>query len=104
MDEYTCGEAKDPEKNCIYLPSQEGYREAMRILHNRYGDLHKILAAYRKEIMEWRAVKAGDAAGCRRFFSFFVKYKSLLSENKMNMLINNPDVICMILSKLPTYQ
>ena len=27
----------------------------------------------------------------------------MLAENKMNTLINNPDVICMLLSKLPTY-
>ena len=27
----------------------------------------------------------------------------MLSENKMNTLINNPNVICMLLSKLPTY-
>ena len=75
----------------------------MRILHNRYGDPHKILAVYRKEIKEWSAVKAGDAAGFRRFFNFLVKCKSLLSENKMNILINNPGVICMLLSKLPIY-
>ena len=31
-------------KKCIYLPSEEGYREAMTISHKRYGDPHKILA------------------------------------------------------------
>ena len=103
MIQYTKGEAKDLVKNCIYLPSEQEYREAMRILHNRYGDPHKILAVYRKEIKEWPAVKASDAAGFRRFFNFLVKCKSLLSENKMNILINNPDVICMLLSKLPIY-
>ena len=101
--QYTSGEAKDLVKNFIYLPSEEGYREAMRILHNRYGDTHKVLVTYRKEIKAWPAVKAGDAAGFRRFFNFLVKCKSLLSENKMNTLINNPNVICMLLSKLPTY-
>ena len=74
-----------------------------RILNNKYGDPRKILSANRKEIKEWPAVKEGDAAGFRRFFNFLVKCKSLLSENKMNALINNPNVICMILSKLATY-
>ena len=101
--QYTSGKAKDLVKNCIYLPSEEGCREAMRILHNRYKDPHKLLASYRKEIKEWPAVKAGDAAGFRRFLNFLAKSKSLLSQNKMNTLINNPDVMCMLLRKLPTY-
>ena len=95
--QYTSGEAKDLVKNCIYLPSEEGYRKAMRVLHNRYGDPHKILAAYKKEIKEWPAVKAGNAAGFRRFFSFLVKCKSLLLQNKVNTLTSNPDVICILL-------
>ena len=34
--------------NYIYLPSEEGYKEAMRILYNRYGDPHKIVPVYRE--------------------------------------------------------
>ena len=75
----------------------------MKILNNKYGDSRKILSASRKEIKEWPAVKEGDAAGFRRFFNFLVKCKSLLSENNINALINNPNVICMILLKLATY-
>ena len=75
----------------------------MRIQHKGYGDPLKIPAAYRKEIKEWPAVTAGDAAGFARFFNFFVKSKSLLVENKINNLINNPDIICRLLSKFPTY-
>ena len=75
----------------------------MKILNNKYGNPRKILSAGRKEIKKWPTVKEGNAAGFRRFFNFLVKCKSLLSENKMNALINNPNVICMILSKLATY-
>ena len=101
--QYTSGKAKDLVKNCIYLPSEVEDRETMRIRHKGYGDPHKILAAYRKEIKEWPAVTAGDAAGFARFFNFLVKCKSLLVENKTNNLINNPDIICRLSSKFPTY-
>ena len=73
--QHTSGEGKDLVKKCVYLPAEKGYREAMRILHNSCGDPHKILAAYRKEIKKWSAVKADDAAGFRRFFNFLVKCK-----------------------------
>ena len=37
--QYTSGKAKDLVKNCIYLPSEVGYREGMKILYSRYGTL-----------------------------------------------------------------
>ena len=73
------------------------------MLHKWYRDPHKILAAYRKEIMEWPSVKQGDAAGFGKFLNFFEKCCSLMSENKMGILINNPDVICKLLPKLSGY-
>ena len=59
----------------------------MRILHNRYGNPHKILTAYRKEIRELPAVEAGDASGFRRFSNFLVKYKSMLAESTMSVIL-----------------
>ena len=100
---YTSGEAKELVKNCIYLPPGQGYQNAMEMLQARYGDPHKIMAAYRKEIKEWPSVKPGDSSGFRKFFNFLVKCRSLLSEDKISLLINNPDVMCMLLSKLPGY-
>ena len=59
----------------------------MRILDNRYGNPYKILTAYRKEIRELAAVEAGDAAGFRRFSNFLVKYKSMLAESMMSIIL-----------------
>ena len=73
------------------------------MMNGRYGDPHKVLVAYRKEIKDWPVVKAGDANGFRRFFKFLIKCRSLISNRQASRLINNPDVICMLLAKLPTY-
>ena len=71
------------------------------MMNERYGDPHKILVAYRKKINGWPIVKAGYTGGFRRFFNFLIKCHSLVSNR--HPLINSPDVICMLLAKLPTY-
>ena len=75
---YMSGEAKELVKNCLYLPGSEGYKEAIRMMNERYGDPHKILAAYRKEIKDWPIVKAVDISESKRFFNFLIKCRSLV--------------------------
>ena len=72
-------------------------------MNERYWDPYKILTAYRKEMKDWPIVKAGDAGRFRRFFNFLIKCHSLASNRQTSPLTNNPDVICMLLAKLPTY-
>ena len=47
---YTTGEVKEMVKNCIQLPPKEGYETAEQMMHQLYGDLQRITAAYHKEI------------------------------------------------------
>ena len=44
-----------------------------------------------------------DYRGFRRFFNSLIKCCSLVSNRQTSPLIDNPDVICMLLAKLPTY-
>ena len=48
-------------------------------------------------------MKARNAGAFRRFFNLLIKCRSLVSNRKTSPLIDNPDVICMLLAKLPTY-
>lgn len=97
---YTCGEAKELIKNCVNLPSGLGYSNAMKLLYRRYGDPHQLLAAYRREVKEWPQVKAGDAASFRKFFNFLIKCQTASAGMVWNA-IDTPDIICMLVSKLP---
>ena len=64
---YTEGEARDTIKHCIQQTPEAGYQNAKLLLERHYGDPHRILAAYRKEIRGWPSLKNGDSAGYRRF-------------------------------------
>ena len=73
----------------------------MRLLEKQYGNPHKLLASYRKEIKQMTKIKPGDAAAYRRLFSFLIKCQSL--EYGSQNPLDTPDVICMILAKIPGY-
>ena len=47
---YTDGEPKEMIKDCIHQPANTRYKNARRLLEQKYGNPHRIIAAYRKEI------------------------------------------------------
>ena len=98
---YTSGVARELIKHCIQLPSNEGYRHAKYLLDKVYGDPHKILASYRKEVKNWQPIKFGDSTAFRRFHNFLLRCKSVATNQKWNAL-NTPDMLCMLASKLPS--
>ena len=50
--------------------SKEGYETAKQMMHKLYGDPHRVIAAYRKEIKQWPQIKPGDAEAYRKFHNF----------------------------------
>lgn len=97
---YTRGEAKELIKGCIQKPPTSGYILAKQLLEKRFGDPHRILAAYRKELRSMSQLKPGDATGFRTLYTFLLKCNSLVEGQYWNTL-DAPDNLCAIVSKLP---
>ena len=89
---YTTGEMKDFIKNYIQLPAEDGYEAAKNQLYQLYGDPHRVIAAYRKEIKHWAQVKHGDAKGYRRFLNFLLKCETITQMQTWNVL-DTPEVM-----------
>ena len=77
-----------------------GFKTAKRLLHGRYGDPHQITAAYQNQIKKWPQIKPGDSDAYRKFQNFLIKYKNIDQMQDWNVL-NTPDNVCMLVSKLP---
>ena len=58
---YTTGEVKEMIKNCMQFPSKEEYETAKQMMHKFYGDPHRAITAYPKEIKQWPQIKPRDA-------------------------------------------
>ena len=73
----------------------------MSLLKKQYGNPHKLLASYRKEIKQITKIRPGDAAAYRRLFNFLIMCQTL--EYGTQNPLDTPDVVCMILAKIPEY-
>ena len=90
---FTKGEAKEIAKNCIELL---WVQDCQRTAHWKIWRS----ASYRIEIKHWPQIKASDADSYRRFQNFLVKRENIDHFQSWKVL-NTPDIICMLLSKLP---
>ena len=98
---YTKGEARELIKHFINEKSELGYDNAMDLLQKQYGNPHTLLTSYRKEIKQMTPLKLEDAAAFRKLFSFLIKCLTLGHDKKDPL--DTPDIICLILSKLPLH-
>ena len=87
-------------KHCIHLPRETGYETAIRLLNNRYGNPHYLLASYRKEIKTLSSVKPGDTSGFTKLHSFVLKCETFSKCTAWNAL-ETPETLCILVSKLP---
>ena len=63
-------------------------------------EIHVILSTYRKEVRNWPKLKLGDTKGFRKFYNFPVKCEDV-SKKLLQNVINIPDILCILVSKLP---
>ena len=87
-------------EHCVQQPPAQGFKNAKVLLERKYGIPYNIMTMYRKEIKAWPEVKNGDADSFQKFCNFLVKCESITQASQWNPL-DTPDVICMLLSKLP---
>ena len=87
-------------KHCIQHPTKVCYDNAKNLLIKRYWDPHKILSTYHLEIKKWPQERQGGAMAYRKFYNFLLKYQSLTDGRNWNLL-NSPDMLCTLISKLP---
>ena len=101
MINLASGETKELVKPLIYDRPEYGFSNAMRLLEKQYSNPHKLLASYRKEIKQMTKIKPANTAAYRRLFNFLIKCQTL--EYGSQNPLDTPDIICMILAKIPGY-
>ena len=97
---YTMGEPKELIKHSIQLPHDRGYQTAVTLLVKTYGNPHKILSSYRREVKDWPQIKFGDAKAFRKFYNFLLKCESISGSQNWNAM-DTPEMLCMLIAKLP---
>ena len=60
--QYTAGDVQELMRSCLAMDSEEGYREARKLLAKQYGQPYKIASAYIGSTTNGPAIKAEDGA------------------------------------------
>ena len=102
MIKCTPGKAQELVKHFISDKPEQCYRNAMKLLRRQYGNPHRHLAVYRREIKHMSPIKPGDISAFRKLFNLLIKCQSL-SRSSQNNPLDAPEIISMILFKLPVH-
>ena len=72
--------------NSNAFPDSSAKRLLKSRLKSRYGDPHRVLSAYSKELKEWKFIRSGDSVSLRKFYTFLMKCKNVVEGNYLNSL------------------
>ena len=95
---FTTGEANELIQCCLYRRF-DGYEYAKSLLKKKYGDPHRIMIAYKKQLDNWEHIRLGDSSAFGKFHSFLLKCGSVI-ESKLWNSFDTADNLCIIASKL----
>jgi hypothetical protein len=103
LQQHLDGEPNELIGGCFYMDPYAGYREAMSLLYNEYGDSYKISTAYMNKIHEWSTIKHDDCKALRKLSFFLIKCQSaMMNICDLSVLNHAPNLQC-IVHKLPVY-
>ena len=94
------GSAKEAIKECVVLPEEEGYEEALKILHQEFGKPHKIVKSYLKALTEGASLSISDSKG---LVELARKMRScqLALKNETYLNLSSEDILSKIARRLP---
>ena len=98
--QYTTGQPKELIKNCILIKTGDCYEAAKKLLYDKYGNPHILMASYRRELSKWPQLKAGDSLGYQNYVNFLFKLRNVLLHYE-SRLFDTPEMICQLMRKLP---
>ncbi len=99
--QYTAGDVHELMRSCLAMDSEEGYREARKLLAKWYGQPYKIASAYLERVTNGPAIKAEDGAALQSFSALLTTCKNTLNEIGYLSKIENQDSLKKVVARLP---
>jgi len=99
--QYTASDVQELMRSCLALDSEEGYREARKLLAKRYGQPYKIASAYVEHVANGPVIRAEDGAVLQSFSTLMTTCKNTLIEIGYLSKTENPDSLKKVVARLP---
>ena len=100
LTKYNKDDPKEMIKYCAQQPTAFGYDNVKELLEKKYRNWYNIISMYRKEIKSWPQLKNDDGSNLLKFYNFLLKCESITESREWNPR-DTPDMICILLFKLP---
>ena len=88
-------------RSCLDMDPEEGYREAGKLLKQRYGQSYKIATAYVDKVTKGPAIKSEDRIGLQNFATLLTSCRNTLKSTGYSSKIENPDSLRGVINRLP---
>ena len=99
--QYTSGSVEELMRSCLSMQPEEGYREARRLLKERFGQKYKIAAAHVQRLIDGPPIKSEDGDELQRFSIQLVSCVNTLNEIGYLGKLDNPNNLKKIVDRLP---
>ena len=103
LGKYTTGEPKEAISGLLLLETSDAYKQAKKILSDRYGNPFLVAEAYRKKINEWPKIPPNDGTSLRKFSDFLIHCQTAKNTVRYLKVLNDPDENQRMVRKLPRY-
>ncbi|CAB4042467.1 hypothetical protein AC249_AIPGENE11142 [Paramuricea clavata] len=87
--------------NCIPMKENEGYREARKLLLERYGQPYNIASALVDKIANGPVIRVDDGAGLQKLSVQLTSCSNILNEIGYMSKLQNPDTLRRIIDRQP---
>ena len=78
LEQFTSGDVRELMLSCHYLPPENGYQEAQRLIRKKFGDNYHVVAACETKTLNWPDVKVEDGQALNRFAIFLMRCKNAM--------------------------
>ncbi|XP_064079414.1 uncharacterized protein LOC135196490 [Macrobrachium nipponense] len=103
LDLYTTGRPNEIVAACLHLDASEGYRQARKLLEERYGNLEQIATAYVDKVIKWKDMGENNAEDFDEYAVMLKTCRNAISCVPYGVTkLQNPKTMRLILSKFPS--
>ncbi|XP_064097989.1 uncharacterized protein LOC135209221 [Macrobrachium nipponense] len=103
LDLYTTGRPNEIVAVCLHLDASEGYRQARKLLEERYGNLEQIATAYVDKVIKWKDMGENNAEDFDEYAVMLKTCRNAISCVPYGVAeLQNPKTMRLILSKFPS--
>ena len=103
LNKYTVGQANEVVKGFLAVNSSNAYKEARKLLDERFGNPVHVAEAYKSKLRNWSSIKDGDSAALRTFSDFLIHcQEAVRTVGSLNEL-DSTRTRTKISAKLPSY-